>query len=111
MQYFNMAKGKKKQRPNYIRAWRKYRGLTQAQLSERVEIAQGSLSQLERGDFGYTQPLLEALADALNCQPADLIMRPPGGADELRDVLASLSEAGKKRALSVLKALKEDEAA
>lgn len=104
-------KTKKGLRPNYIRAWRKHRHLTQAQLAERIKVAQGSLSDLENSRFAYTQPVLEALADALNCEPADLIMRPPGAYDQLKDVIAGLSQASQKRAIAVVKALRDDEAA
>lgn len=75
----------KKVRPNFkkgpprhfVRAWRKHRGYTLEQLAEIVGVTHGALSQLERGEVNYTQPMLEALADALACSPADLIMRDP----------------------------------
>lgn len=62
---------------HFIRQWRKHRGLTLERLADRLEITAGALSNVERGDSGYTQPLLEALAYALQCEPADLIMRDP----------------------------------
>lgn len=37
----------------------------------------GNLSEIEVGNTNYTQPTLEALALALNCTPADLLMRDP----------------------------------
>ncbi len=37
----------------------------------------GAISQLERGRTSYTQPMLEALGQALHCSPADLIVRTP----------------------------------
>lgn len=104
-------KSKKKQRPTHIKAWRKHRGLSQIQLSERVGITQGALSDLENGRFAYTQPMLEAIADALNCQPWDLIWRPPGAVDKLRDVLEGLPPDTQKQALAVIQALKGEKAA
>jgi len=62
---------------HFIREWRKYRGLTLEQLAERVDLSHGALSQLERGVINYTQPTLEALASALNCEPADLLTGDP----------------------------------
>jgi transcriptional regulator with XRE-family HTH domain len=62
---------------HFIREWRKFRGLTLKRLGGRVGVTHGALSQLERGGTSYTQPMLEALADALNCTPADLVGRPP----------------------------------
>lgn len=62
---------------HFIRQWRKHRGYTLEQLAEMVGVTHGALSQLERGLVNYTQPMLEALAVALSCEPADLIMRDP----------------------------------
>lgn len=104
-------KSKKKQRATHIKAWRKHRGLSQIQLSERLGITQGALSDLENGRFAYTQPTLEALADALNCQPWDLIWRPPGAVDRLREVIETMDPDAQKRALAVVQALKDSEAA
>lgn len=63
-----MAKVKsnlKTKRPTFIRAWRQHRQLTLERLAERIDVTAGALSQLERGDVSYTQPMLEALADAM----------------------------------------------
>src|ERR1700738_4009489 len=62
---------------HFIKAWRIHRGLTQERLGDRVGVTHGALSQLERGLVNYTQPMLEALADALQCEPGDLITRDP----------------------------------
>lgn len=70
-------------RPTYIRAWRKMRGLTLAQLADQlatlhdVEISEGQLSRIENGKSPYAQDLLEAIADVLRTEPASLIMRDP----------------------------------
>jgi transcriptional regulator with XRE-family HTH domain len=74
---------KPKHRKTYIREWRKHRGLNQEQLAARVETTQETISRLERGEIAYTQPMLEAVAEALNCGPADLIMRDPSKEDFL----------------------------
>lgn len=62
---------------HYIKQWRKHRGLTLERLAERIGVTNSALSQLERGKVNYTQPMLEILAEALNCRPADLVGRPP----------------------------------
>lgn len=62
---------------HFIHAWRKYRRLTQEQLAERIDMTSGAISQLENGIINYTQPTLEAIADALGCQPGDLLSRMP----------------------------------
>lgn len=64
-------------RPYFFKAWRKHRGLTQEQLASRVEMSASSVSQLERGVQGFSDAALQAFAEALNCEPGDLLMRDP----------------------------------
>lgn len=66
-----------KRRRTFIKEWRKFRHLTQEQLAERVDMSHGNVSLIERGLQNYTQETLEAFADALRCEPADLLMRDP----------------------------------
>jgi transcriptional regulator with XRE-family HTH domain len=76
-----MARRKKLTQPgtvrHFIRQWRDHRGLTQERLADRVDLSVGAISQLENGIIPYTQATLEAIASALSCEPADLIMRDP----------------------------------
>lgn len=93
-------------RRHYIREWRKFRGLTQEQLADRLEVATSSISQLETGKQGYSQAILEALANALMCEPADLLRRDPNKAGELVDLFDSLNDDDRKRAAQIIQALK-----
>lgn len=104
-------KGKKKLRKTHVKAWRKFRGLTQIQLSERVGVAQGTISDLESGTIAYTQSMLEAVAEALNVDPWKLIWHPPEAGEGLRDILEGMDPDEQKRALAVVKALKDSKAA
>lgn len=70
-------KPKEMRRPTFIRSWRKFRGYTLENLAERVGITHASLSRIERGEQPYNQDLLGLLADALTCEPADLLIRDP----------------------------------
>lgn len=91
---------------HFIRAWRKYRRLTQEQLAERIEMTSGAISQLENGIINYTQPTLEAIAYALNCEPGDLLSRDPRTDDavaDLRAILAAAKPDDQQRALRVLR--------
>jgi transcriptional regulator with XRE-family HTH domain len=72
-----IASGRER-RPTFIRQWRQHRGLTLRQLAERLETSAASISRLEVGEQPYSQEVLEAIADALNCEPQDLISRKPG---------------------------------
>lgn len=68
-----------------------------------------TLSRLERGQQAYTQPVLELLADALRCEPADLIMRlpPESTQHKIWSVLSGMSEAEQERALRVILATRD----
>lgn len=69
-------------RPHFIREWRKHAGMTQEQLAAKIGVAVSTISQLETLKQGYSQPTLEAIADALECEPADLLMRKPPNKDD-----------------------------
>lgn len=67
----------------YIRAYRLRENMSLIRLAEIVGEATGegfthaSLSRIERGIQPYSQPVLEAIADALKTDPASLLMRNP----------------------------------
>jgi len=63
----------------FLKQWREYRNLTQEQLAERVGWSVGNVSQLERGLQGYSQEGLEALAEALQCDPGQILTVDPSG--------------------------------
>lgn len=98
-------------RPTFIRAWRKHRGLTLAQLTDRlateleVEISEGQVSRIERGETPYSQDILEAFAAALRCEPADLIMRDPTAQDGIWSLLDSLKPTERLQALEIIRAI------
>lgn len=98
-------------RPTFIRAWRKHRGLTLSQLADRlsveleVDISEGQLSRIERGETPYSQDILEAVAAALRCEPADLIMRDPAQPDGIWSLLDSLKPVERLQAVEIIKAL------
>jgi len=93
-------------KPHYIREWRKHRGLTQEQLAERIGIARSYLTKIERGSRRYDQPFLEAAAEALRCEPGDIIMRDPTAADSIWSVWETLPPAQRLQAVAVIKALR-----
>jgi transcriptional regulator with XRE-family HTH domain len=68
---------KRQFRRTFIREWRKYRELTLEQLADRLEMTASHFSMLERGQRGYTQETLEAIAGALRTDAASLLMRNP----------------------------------
>jgi transcriptional regulator with XRE-family HTH domain len=109
MKFSSMAKVKpnfKTRRSTFIRQWRKHRGLTLDRLADRIGVTAGALSQLERGDVSYTQSMLEALADALSCEPADLLMRDPTDPEGIWSIWDQLEPPQKRQAIEILSALK-----
>ncbi len=64
-------------RPTFIREWRLHRQLTQERLASRLGTTHASVSRIESGKTPYSQPMLEAIAEALGTDPASLIMRNP----------------------------------
>lgn len=73
-------------RKTYIRQWRQHRGLTLEQLAERLGMTPSHLSMLERGQRGYTQETLEAVAEALQTDVASILMRDPSDPDAIWSV-------------------------
>lgn len=101
---------------HFIKQWRKSKGLSLRKLANRLVdenfnpiISYASLSRIEKGDQPYTQDTLEALADALSCDAADLITRTPESSKTILLVWDKIPEADKPKALEVLQAfMKKD---
>ncbi|WP_378012051.1 helix-turn-helix domain-containing protein [Aeromonas hydrophila] len=51
-----------------LAAWRGYRGLSQAELADRLGISLGELVVMEQPDYQLTRQQLALLAEALNIQ-------------------------------------------
>jgi transcriptional regulator with XRE-family HTH domain len=87
---------------HFIRAWRKHRSKTLEQLAEMVGTTHATLSRIERGKLPYNQGQLEALAEALNCAPADLIMRDPTAPDAIWSIWEQVPVPEREQAARVL---------
>jgi transcriptional regulator with XRE-family HTH domain len=90
----------------FIREWRKYRGLTLEQLGARIGMTASNLSMLERGQRGYTQPALEAIAEALQTDPASLLMRDPMSPDAIWTLWDQASQAERRQIVEIARALR-----
>lgn len=98
----------KKPRPRYFfKEWRHYRGLTQAQLADRVDMTESSISQIESGKQGFTDATLEVLADALMCAPGDLLMRNPMDAAAPWSLWETLQPSERRQAIAVIEAIRK----
>lgn len=92
---------------NYLRAWRKHRGLTQEALAEAVDYDRTVISKIERGAIQYTQGFLEKAAKVLDCEPGQLISTDPEDERKVMDIWDRILEREQPRALDILKTFAE----
>jgi transcriptional regulator with XRE-family HTH domain len=92
-------------RRTFIRQWRKHRNLTLAQVADRVGTTHATLSRIERGVQPYNQPLLEAIADALQTDPASLLMRNPEDPDGIWTVWENAEPAIRRQIIAIAQTL------
>lgn len=90
---------------HFIKEWRLHQGLTQEQMAERVGIDKSYLSKIENGKKRYDQPFLEAAAEVLRCEPADLIRRNPADPEGIWDLYDKMTATQRVQAAEVIKAL------
>lgn len=100
-----VPKPKAKRRPTFIRAWRKHRHLTLENLAERVGITHASLSRIERGEQPYNQDLLDLLAEALMCDPADLLVRDPSDPEGIWSLWERAKPGEREQAIRLLQVI------
>ena len=70
----------------YLREWRKDRGYSLERLAEMIGTSKGHLGDIERGDRRYNEDILEALAVALRCTPADILRRRPADPEGIETI-------------------------
>ncbi len=92
----------------FFKEWRKHRGYTQEELAEMIGLTAPSISKLETGKQGFTDSTLEAIADALNCGPGDLLMRNPLDSEAPWSIWDRIPQAERKQALKVLLTFAKD---
>lgn len=91
---------------HYIKEWRKHRDMTQLQLAERIGIDKGYVSKIENGKRRYDQPFLEAAAEVLRCEPADLIVRNPTDPEGIWSIWEQLRPVERQQVVEIAKTLK-----
>lgn len=98
---------KKQPQRHFIQEWRKFRGLSQELMAERMGIARSYISHIENGKRRYDQLFLESAAHALNCTPADLIMRDPTQSNSIWSIWEQIPEQQRGQAFRVLEAFRK----
>ena len=89
----------------FVKEWRKYRGLTQEQLAERVGWSVSNISQLEQARQGYSQEGLEALAEALNCDPGQLLTVDPTKDEAIWSIWELAKPADRKKIVDIARTI------
>lgn len=103
---------KKPFKKTYIREWRKKRHLSLRKLAARLEAEPGvelisfvSLSRIETGEQPYSQPVLEAIADALGVTVSMLLEHNPEKEGAVVDLVRRMDDATRKEAIAFLEIL------
>lgn len=92
--------------PNHLRAWREYRGLTQAKLAELVGTNANMIGYLESGERGLSAKWLRKLAPALNLTPGHLLDHNPNDLpSDILEIWMSADSSVRRQISEVAKAL------
>ncbi|RVI91800.1 helix-turn-helix domain-containing protein [Sinorhizobium meliloti] len=96
----------------YLREWREYRGLSLRRLADRLELdgpdetfSHTSIARIEKGLQPYSQPILEAIAAALDVSVTDLLSVDPTKEGEVVDLMRLIDDKNRAVAIRMLKAL------
>lgn len=94
----------------YFREWRLYKGLTQQQLADRLGTTKTRVSMKERGEEGWDNSYLAALADALGVdEPASLLIRNPFDKGAPWTLLEGLKPESRAKVLDYIETLEKAE--
>lgn len=95
-------------RKTFLREWRKYCRLSQEAAAESLDLTQGNLSKIERGEVPYNQDFLERAATVYGCTAADLLSVNPMKQEPLDSAFADARRAPEevqRRVVNVVNAL------
>jgi len=111
-----MAETIKSDRPYqrvFFHEWRMHSGLSQdkavMKCAEYMQISKATISRLEKGTQAYTQDILEGLAHAYGCSPADLLVAPPSASGSILAIWDKMSEDTRRTAVEQCRSLLESQ--
>jgi len=103
-----VPKPRRKLTRTFLKEWRDYRGLTQEQAAERLNVSRTLLSKIENAKSPYTQGFMEAAAEAYRADVADLIMRDPNSPIwSIYDTLKALPRADQEQVELIVKTFRK----
>ncbi len=85
--------------------WRKHRGYNMEKAAERLGVSVGHLSDLEKGKKRWNQDHIEAMAEAYNCEPADILMRDPSEPSAIWSIWDQIPPTQRTQAAELLRVL------
>lgn len=99
---------------HFIMEWRKHRGLSLRRLAARMEVSPGgeevvsyaSLNRIEKYKQPYSEPILNALADALDVEPWMLLKVDPSKDGKVIDLMVKLTPKQQEQAIKMLEIIK-----
>lgn len=101
-----MADNDKNGGPNYLKAWREFRKLTQQELADIVDTNANMIGYLESGERGLSAKWLRRLAPALATTPGMLLDHDPRALDsDVIDIWAHASERERRQISDIAKTL------
>ena len=93
--------------PNFLRAWREFRQMSQEELAAKVDTTASVISMLELGERGLSAKWLRRLAPALNTTPGYLLDHNPNELPtDIIDIWSRMAEPDRNTARRMLEALK-----
>lgn len=93
--------------PNYLRAWRKFRQMSQQQLADAVDTTVGVISHLEAGERALSAKWLRRLAPVLKTTPGHLLEHDPENLPtDIIDIWSRIEERDRTTALRVLESFR-----
>jgi putative transcriptional regulator len=67
----------RRRQANHIRAWLRYRDIKQRQLSKKLSVSEGYISEIASNRKNPSIGISIRIAEVLNCHVEDLFSRPP----------------------------------
>lgn len=91
---------------HYIKEWRKFRGLNQEQLAERVGVSRPQVTKWEKSTRQPNLAELEAVAEVLRCEVPDLLMRDPSDPEGIWTIWDTLAPPERRQVVEIAKTIK-----
>lgn len=107
-----VQKPQRQLRHHYLQQWREYRGYSLRKLADLMEIEPGipltshaNLQRIEKFQQPYSQEIMEAAADALQCTVSDILTVNPKKEGEVVDLVHLMREKDEATVRAILNGL------